>query len=97
MQYITKLDRKKLGEYEKRLITENVILTDERLYEHILLFHEEEYKQLRPYFSNIYVFYNNLGFKDCYKFSPTDYTREQFDMLWESKERIDLEYENENA
>ena len=55
------------------------------------------YKQLKPYFSNIYVFYNNLGFEDCYKFSPTDYTREQFDMLLESKERIDLEYENENA
>lgn len=52
------------------------------------------YKQLKPYFSNIYVFYNNLGFEDCYKFSPTDYTREQFDMLLESKERIDLEYEN---
>ena len=45
MQYITKLDKKKLGEYEKRVITEDVILTDERLYEHILLFHEDEYKQ----------------------------------------------------
>ena len=53
MQYITKLDKKKLGEYEKRVITEDVILTDERLYEHILLFHEEEYKQLRPYIKNI--------------------------------------------
>lgn len=53
MQYITKLDKKKLGEYEKRLITEDVILTDERLYEHILLFHEEEYKQLRPYIKSI--------------------------------------------
>ena len=53
MQYITKLDKKKLGEYEKRVITEDVILTDERLYEHILLFHEDEYKQLRPYIKNI--------------------------------------------
>ena len=53
LQYITKLDKKKLGEYEKRLITEDVILTKERLYEHILLFHEEEYKQLRPYIKNI--------------------------------------------
>ena len=53
MQYITKLDRKKLGEYEEKLITEDVILTDERLYEHILLFHEDEYKQLRPYIKNI--------------------------------------------
>ena len=47
MQYITNLDKKKLGIYEKQIITEEVILTDERLYEHILLFHEEEYKQLR--------------------------------------------------
>lgn len=53
MQYITKLDKRKLGEYENRLVTEDVILTDERLYEHILLFHEEEYKQLRPYIKSI--------------------------------------------
>jgi len=53
LQYITKLDRNKLGEYGKMLITEEVILTDERLYEHILLFHEDEYKQLRPYIKNI--------------------------------------------
>lgn len=53
MQYITKLDRNKLGEYGKRLITEEVILTDERLYEHIILFHEDEYKQLRPYIKRI--------------------------------------------
>ena len=53
LQYITNLDRKKLGVYENRLITEEVILTDERLYEHILLFHEEEYKQLRPYIKSI--------------------------------------------
>ena len=53
MQYITKLDKTKLGEYEKRVITEDVILTYERLYEHILLFHEDEYKQLRPYIKNI--------------------------------------------
>ena len=53
MQYITKLDKTKLGEYEKRVITEDVILTEERLYEHILLFHEDEYKQLRPYIKNI--------------------------------------------
>ena len=32
---------------------EDVILTEERLYEHILLFHEDEYKQLRPYIKNI--------------------------------------------
>lgn len=53
MQYITNLDRKKLGTYENKLITEEVILTDERLYEHILLYHEEEYKQLRPHIKTI--------------------------------------------
>ena len=53
MQYITNLDRKKLGVYESKLITEEVILTDERLYEHILLYHKEEYKQLRPYIKSI--------------------------------------------
>lgn len=53
MQYITKLDKNKLGEYGKRLITDEVILTDERLNEHILLYHKEEYKQLKPYIKNI--------------------------------------------
>lgn len=53
MQYITNLDRKKLGIYESKLITGEVILTDERLCEHILLFHEEEYKQLKPYIKSI--------------------------------------------
>ena len=53
MQYITNLDKEKLGIYKDKLITEEVILTDERLYEHILLFHREEYKQLRPYIKSI--------------------------------------------
>ena len=53
MQYITNLDRKKLGVYESKLITEEVVFTDERLYERILLFHEEVYKQLKPYIKSI--------------------------------------------
>lgn len=53
MQYITNLDREKLGAYKNRLLTEEVILTDERLHGHILLFHEEEYKQLKPYIKSI--------------------------------------------
>ena len=53
MQYIGKLNRKILGIYADKLITEEVVLTDERLFEHILLYHEEEYKQLRPYLKNI--------------------------------------------
>lgn len=53
MQYITDLDKKKLGLYGKMLVTEEVILTAERLYEHILLYHEKEYKELRPYIKSI--------------------------------------------
>ncbi len=53
MQYITNLDKRKLGKYKNKIVTEEVILTDERLYEHILLYHEEEYKQLRPYIKSI--------------------------------------------
>lgn len=53
MQYITNLDKNKLGKYKEKLLTEEIILTDERLYEHILLYHEEEYKQLRPYIKSI--------------------------------------------
>lgn len=53
MQYIGKLNRKILGIYADKLITEEVVLTNERLFEHILLYHEEEYKQLRPYLKNI--------------------------------------------
>ncbi|CDE90594.1 putative uncharacterized protein [Clostridium sp. CAG:389] len=53
MQYITKLDINKLEKYKKSLITKDVILTDERLYEHILLFHGNEYKELRPHIKSI--------------------------------------------
>ena len=53
MQYIANLDKNKLGIYGNKLISEEVILTEERLYEHILLFHEEEYKQLKPYIKSI--------------------------------------------
>lgn len=53
MQYIGKIDRKKLGNYGEKIITDEVIITDERLYEHILLYHEKEYKQLKPYIKDI--------------------------------------------
>ena len=53
MQYITNLDKNKLGVYKNQLITEEVVLTDERLYDHILLYHESEYKQLRPHIRKI--------------------------------------------
>lgn len=53
MQLITKLDKIKLGEYGQNVITDEVILTDERLYEHIMLYHEEEYNILKPHIKNI--------------------------------------------
>ena len=53
MLYITNLDKEKLGKYKNQLITEEVILTDERLYEHILIYHEEDYKKLKPYIKDI--------------------------------------------
>ena len=53
MQYIGNLNRKILGSYRNKIITDEVILTDERFYEHILLYHESEYKQLRPYLKSI--------------------------------------------
>lgn len=53
MQHIANLDREKLGIYNELLITDEVILTDERLFEHILLLHREEYSELRPYIKEI--------------------------------------------
>ena len=55
-------------------------------------FEEKVFKMadmLRPYIPNIYVVYNNLGYKDAYKYSLTDFTREQFNELWKSKEMIE--------
>jgi len=43
--------------------------------------------RLTPYVT-VYCLYNNLGY-DAYKFSPTDYTKEQFKELWKSKERLE--------
>lgn len=47
------------------------------------------YNMAKPYFE-VYVVYNNQGYKNCYKFAPTDYTKQQFDVLMEHMERIDL-------
>ena len=48
------------------------------------------YNKLKPYAKSIYVIYNNLGFENCYKYSITDYTREQFEKLWNNKEKIEI-------
>ena len=45
------------------------------------------YNKLKPY-GKVYVIYNNLGFKDCYKFSITEYEKEQYEQLWKKKEEI---------
>ena len=52
MQYIGKLDVNKLGKYKEKIITDEVILTDERLF-HILINHKEEYEQLKTYIQSI--------------------------------------------
>lgn len=53
MQYIGNLDINKLGIYKDELITDEVILTSERLYQHILIYHKLEYKQLEKHMKNI--------------------------------------------
>lgn len=40
-------------------------------------------------YCKVYVVYNNLGY-DGYKYSPFDFTREQFDELWANKEVIEM-------
>lgn len=53
LKYIGKLDRDKLGEYRDKIITDEVVLTDERLNEHILIYHPKEYEQLKESISEI--------------------------------------------
>jgi len=51
--YIGKLDKNKLGEYKNKLITDEVVLTEERLAKHILDKHFKEYIQLKDYIKEI--------------------------------------------
>lgn len=53
MQYIGKLNLEYIGEYGEKAITDEVILTDERLNEHILIRHPDEYRELKPFLKNI--------------------------------------------
>ena len=53
MRYIGKLDIDKLGIYRNKLITAEVIMTNERLYQHILIHHKLEYEQLEKYIKDI--------------------------------------------
>lgn len=53
MQYIGKIDLNKIGKYKENIITDEVILTDERLYEHILVYHKPDYEQFKNYIAYI--------------------------------------------
>lgn len=52
MQYIGKIDRNKIGKYKNDVITEDVILTSERI-EHIKEHHPGDYEKYNKYISEI--------------------------------------------
>ena len=53
MQFICKINKNLLGKYKKSIITRDVILTRERLENHILIYHKKDYEQLVPYLKDI--------------------------------------------
>ena len=53
LQIVAHLDVQKLYNYKEKLITDEVVLTDERLYNHILLCHKKDYEQLKDYLQEI--------------------------------------------
>lgn len=52
---ICKFDKEKLGKYRDIIITEDVILTYERLNTHIFIYHKEEYYQIKKYINKIII------------------------------------------
>ncbi len=50
---IGKIDKDKIGDYKQKVITDILILTYERLNNHILKYHEEEYNQVKDYLREI--------------------------------------------
>lgn len=52
MIYIGKLDRKKLGKYKEKIITEDVILTEERI-RHIQEHHPGDHENYKKYIKEI--------------------------------------------
>ena len=52
MQYIGKIDKEKLGEYKEKLITTDVILTEERI-RHIKEHHPGDYEKFSMYIQEI--------------------------------------------
>ena len=53
MQFICKVNENILGKYKNKIITRDVILTQERLENHILIYHKKDYKQLNIYLKDI--------------------------------------------
>lgn len=51
--YIGKLTKSKLGKYKNKILTDEVVLTNERLMEHILKKHLVDYNELRDYIKEI--------------------------------------------
>ena len=50
---IGKIDINKLGDYANKVITDEVVLTNERLYAHVLILHKDEYAKLEKYIKEI--------------------------------------------
>ena len=50
---IGKIDKNMIGKYKTKIITEQVILTNERLENHVLIYHKEEYEQIKKYIRKI--------------------------------------------
>lgn len=48
-----KIDKKMIGEYKNKIVTDQVILTYERLENHVLIYHKEEYEQIKKYIRKI--------------------------------------------
>ena len=53
MQFICRINKNILGKYKNKIISKDVILTQERLENHILLYHQKDYEQLLPYLKDI--------------------------------------------
>ena len=51
--YIGKLTKSKLGKYNNKILTDEVVLTNERIMEHILKKHLVDYNELRDYIKEI--------------------------------------------
>ncbi len=50
---IGKIDKNKISDYKYKIITETLILTYERLNNHILKYHKNEYNQVKNYLKEI--------------------------------------------